>query len=132
LTQEALAWECGFAKAYLSQVEAGKGVPSLPAMYSLAKRLGVDVVDLLACDANNPLHRVIEAIRKGDARMAFRELARLGLEPAPEGGDRLEPTMAVAEGSAATTSPRARRKLAATPRGAPLGPGTKRVPRKPY
>jgi transcriptional regulator with XRE-family HTH domain len=84
LTQEALAWDCGFAKAHLSQVEAGKGVPSLPALQAIARRLGVDAVDLIAMDATKPLHRLLDALRLGDAPSARTQLLRLGLAlPAP-------------------------------------------------
>jgi transcriptional regulator with XRE-family HTH domain len=79
LTQEALAWDCGFAKAHLSQLESGKGVPSLPALHALARRLGVDAVDLVAMDATKPLHMLIDALRTGDAQAAHAQLLRLGL-----------------------------------------------------
>jgi transcriptional regulator with XRE-family HTH domain len=79
LTQEALAWDCGFAKAHLSQLESGKGVPSLPALHALARRLGVDAVDIVAMDATKPLHKLIDALRTGDAPAARAQLVRLGL-----------------------------------------------------
>jgi hypothetical protein len=79
LTQEALAWDCGFAKAHLSQLESGKGVPSLPALHALARRLGVDAVDIVAMEATKPLHKLIDALRIGDAAAARAQLVRLGL-----------------------------------------------------
>lgn len=48
ITQERLAWDCEIAKAYLSQVEAGKRIPSLPVLALLAKRLGVELADIVA------------------------------------------------------------------------------------
>ena len=70
LTQEKLAWDCGFAKGFLSQVEAGKSVPSLAALVALARRLGVDPIDVLAFDVRKPLHRLTDAIRHADGDAA--------------------------------------------------------------
>ena len=50
ITQEALAWESDIAKPYLSQVEAGKRLPSIAVLSALAKRLGVQLVDVVALD----------------------------------------------------------------------------------
>jgi transcriptional regulator with XRE-family HTH domain len=46
LTQERCAWEAGLSKAYLSQIEAGKRLPSLPTLSALARRLGVEMSEL--------------------------------------------------------------------------------------
>ena len=45
LTQERCAWEAGLSKAYLSQIEAGKRLPSLVTLLALAERLGVEIRD---------------------------------------------------------------------------------------
>ncbi len=74
ITQETLAWDCGFGKGFLSQVESGVCAPSLAALYVLARRLGVDVVDLLAIDQRNAAHRLLEALRRGDRDAAMKEL----------------------------------------------------------
>jgi transcriptional regulator with XRE-family HTH domain len=47
ITQEALAWEAGVSKGYVSLVEAGKRIPSLPMLVKIAKRLGVTLSQLL-------------------------------------------------------------------------------------
>jgi transcriptional regulator with XRE-family HTH domain len=41
LTQEALAWDSGLSKSYLSEIEAGRKAPSLYVLRALAERLGV-------------------------------------------------------------------------------------------
>lgn len=74
ITQETLAWDCGFGKGYLSQVESGTCAPSLAALYVLARRLGVDVTDLLAIEARNPTHRLLDALRRGDRDAAMKEM----------------------------------------------------------
>jgi transcriptional regulator with XRE-family HTH domain len=78
VTQEQLAWDCGFAKGFLSQVEAGQSVPSIAALVALAKRLGVDPVDVLAIDVSRkPLHGLVDAARRGDWSAASDYLAIL-------------------------------------------------------
>ncbi len=82
ITQEKLAWDCGFAKGFLSQVEAGKSMPSLAALVALAKRLGVDPIDVLATDLRKPLHRVVDAVRRTDRDAIQELLGRLDTERA--------------------------------------------------
>lgn len=79
LTQEKLAWECDLAKPYLSQLEAGKRLASVPVLYRLAERLGLDVVDLLSVDAARPQHRLLEAYRRGDREGLRATVEGLGL-----------------------------------------------------
>ena len=79
ITQETLAWDAGFAKAHLSQLEAGKSVPSLPALYVLAERLGVDALQVLAVDTKKPLHKLVDAVRKGDEEAIRGALRALGI-----------------------------------------------------
>ena len=79
ITQETLAWDCGFAKGFLSQVEAGKCVPSLAALAVLAKRLGVDPIELLATDPRKPLHQLVQSVRAGDVDAVREALAALAM-----------------------------------------------------
>ncbi len=77
ITQERLAWDCDLAKPYVSQVEAGKRVPSVPVLFALAKRLECDAGDLLIFDLENPRQSLIEASRsatRGGIRLALRSL----------------------------------------------------------
>ncbi len=66
LTQEKLAWECELNKGYLSQIEAGKRIPSVPVMVALAKRLGVEAADLMGFDLAQPRLALLDAARRGD------------------------------------------------------------------
>jgi DNA-binding XRE family transcriptional regulator len=84
MTQEALAWSCDLAKPFLSQIEAGKRLPSLTVLVSLAKQIGVEPADLLVLDTKNPRLRLLEAVRKDDAGSVLRTLAGLGY-PVPAG-----------------------------------------------
>ena len=83
ITQEALAWSCDLAKAYLSQVEAGKRIPSVPALISIARRIGVDPVDLLAIDPKNATHAVLDALRRFDREAVEAGLRAAGLYRQP-------------------------------------------------
>ena len=83
LTQEKLAWESDLAKPYLSQIEAGKRLPSVPVLYRLAERRGVDVVDLLCVDMECLQHQLLEALRRGDGEGVRAVLARVS-EPRRE------------------------------------------------
>lgn len=81
VTQERLAWTCDISKAYLSQVEAGKRLPSLTVLAALAARMGAELSDLLALDQSRPRIRLLEAARRGDragVRDALRELKLAG------------------------------------------------------
>jgi transcriptional regulator with XRE-family HTH domain len=86
ITQERLAWECDLAKPYLSQIEAGKRIPSLPVLALLAKRLGVELADIVAIRPKRPRLALLEAARKGDRDGVLAALELLGLaeEPEPE------------------------------------------------
>ena len=80
LTQETLAWDCDLDKGYLSQVESGKRLPSVPVLVVLAKRLGVEAADLLALDLSHPRLALLEAARRRD-RAAIRAAVRRVLLP---------------------------------------------------
>lgn len=47
LTQEKLAWDCELTKGYMSQIESGECLPSLPVLLQIAEVIGVDVADLV-------------------------------------------------------------------------------------
>lgn len=75
LTQEGLAWDCDLDKSYLSQIEAGKRLPSLTVLAQLAERLEVEVADLVALDMSNPRLQLLDATRRSDRR-AVRQILR--------------------------------------------------------
>jgi len=78
VTQERLAWDCDLDKGYLSQVEAGKRVPSVPVLVAIARRLRLEPADLLCFPGSRPRLRLLEAARKGDRKGvedALRQLA---------------------------------------------------------
>lgn len=79
LTQEGLAWSCDLAKAYLSQIESGKRLPSLSALCNIARRVGVDPIDLLAIDPRNPKHALVDAVRRSDRESVESALRATGL-----------------------------------------------------
>ena len=77
MTQERLAWACGISKPYLSQVEAGKRLPSLTTLALISKRLKVELADLLVLDLKHPRLQLLEATRQEDqagVKAALREL----------------------------------------------------------
>ena len=77
VTQERLAWDCDLDKGYLSQVEAGKRLPSLVVLSALAKRLEVELADLVGFELTRPRLRLLDAARlrdRGEVMSALREL----------------------------------------------------------
>jgi transcriptional regulator with XRE-family HTH domain len=46
MTQEAFADHCGFARTYMSRIEAGGANPSLEAVKTLADGLGIELGEL--------------------------------------------------------------------------------------
>lgn len=83
LTQENLAWSCDLAKPYLSQVEAGKRLPSLPVLVAVAKRLGVEPADLLALNPKNERLVLLDALRRNDQKDVASTLRKLGYRVVP-------------------------------------------------
>jgi transcriptional regulator with XRE-family HTH domain len=79
ITQEALAWESDLDKGFLSQIEAGKRIPSLPVLLMIAKTLGVEPADLLVLEVTKPRLRLLEAARRQDRAAAHEALRKLGL-----------------------------------------------------
>jgi transcriptional regulator with XRE-family HTH domain len=92
ITQEKLAWDCDLAKPYLSQVESGKRIPSVPVLALLAKRLGVELADIVAVRPKQPRLALLEAARRRDRTgvHAALELLDLAEEPQPERGEKRE------------------------------------------
>lgn len=82
-TQEKLAIECRIDNGFLSQIESGKRLPSLPVLLALAEGLGCHPVDLLGFDLANPRLRLLDALRLGDREAIQKALAGLGLLEAP-------------------------------------------------
>ena len=73
ITQEKLAWEAGLAsKGYLSRIEAGERLPSLEVLAKIARRLDVEVRDLLIFPSQDAVSRAMEQIRKSGAKVAGR------------------------------------------------------------
>lgn len=66
LTQEKLAYESGLrSKGTLSKIEAGHQLPSVAVLDLLARRLGVELLDLFVRpDADHPRHTLIDATRE--------------------------------------------------------------------
>jgi transcriptional regulator with XRE-family HTH domain len=79
ITQERAAWDCDLSKAHLSQIEAGRGFPSVPALFALAKRLGVEAADLVCVDPADSRSQLLDAARTGDIEALRSALRSLGL-----------------------------------------------------
>ena len=79
VTQEQLAWDCDLDKGYMSQVEAGKRTPSLPVLFAVAERLGVEAADIVALDLGNARLALLDAARRGDVAAIRSALEALGL-----------------------------------------------------
>jgi transcriptional regulator with XRE-family HTH domain len=78
LTQERLAWDSELDKGYLSHIEQGHQMPSLPVLATLAARLGVGLTDLVALDADDPRCQLLDAVRSRDLANLQLALSRLG------------------------------------------------------
>ena len=76
ITQERLAWDCDLDKGFLSQVESGKRMPSIPVIFQLAERLGVQAADIVAV-SRDPRLRLLDAARGADATAVRAALALL-------------------------------------------------------
>lgn len=79
ITQERLAWECDLSKPYLSQVEAGKRLPSVAVLGAIADRLGLELADLVALDTDRPRLKLLDAARRKDKAGVRAALKQLGL-----------------------------------------------------
>ncbi len=77
-TQEKLAWSCDFSKAYLSQIEAGKRLPSIGAVVQIAKRLGVEPADLFVLDKKITRLKLLDAVRRENGDDVGKALGELG------------------------------------------------------
>jgi transcriptional regulator with XRE-family HTH domain len=67
------------SKAHLSQIEAGRGFPSVPTLFVLAKRLGVEAADLVCVDPADSRSQLLDAVRTGDIEAMRSALHSLGL-----------------------------------------------------
>lgn len=76
VTQEKLAWDCDLDKGFMSQVESGKRMPSVPVIFQLADRLGVEAADIVAV-GRGPRLRLLDASRGADGAAVRDALARL-------------------------------------------------------
>lgn len=68
VTQESVAWACDLSKPYLSLVESGKRLPTLPVITAIASELGVHAVDIVGFDLRNPRLRNLDASRSRPAQ----------------------------------------------------------------
>lgn len=80
ITQERLAWDCDLDRAYVGHIEAGRRLPSVPVLAQIAKRLAVDILDVMAAIGSEDLASLLEGVRAGDGPSAKASLARLGIE----------------------------------------------------
>ncbi len=77
ITQEALAWGMGRSKGYLSDIEAGKKLPTFVFAAEVAAYLGVQVLDLLV-DPATPRGALVEWSRTASAEELGRALVGIG------------------------------------------------------
>jgi len=77
LTQEKLSYEAGLkSKGHLSGIENGLIRPMIPTLVILAKRLEVDLLDLLTFPEDSPRQRLVDLTRKmkpGTVRRLIRD-----------------------------------------------------------
>jgi len=78
LTQEQFAWDCDVDKSHMSMIESGKRMPSLPMLLVMAKRLEVEVVDLVGYDLDKVRIALLDATLRGDSDAIAKALKRLG------------------------------------------------------
>lgn len=78
-TQERLAWDCDLDKGYLSHVEAGSNMPSVAVLATLAKHLGVGLLDVMAVEPDDPRRDLLEAVRLRDRAAVQEALKKLDL-----------------------------------------------------
>lgn len=65
LTQEGLAWDAGLgSKGYLSRIESGQRLPSVPLLERLAHQLGVEVRDLFIFPEVSETDDAMEKVRR--------------------------------------------------------------------
>lgn len=77
ITQEQLAWDCDLDKGFLSQIESGKRMPSVPVLFQLARRLGVQAADIVAVDSRDVRLRLLDASRAASPAVRRAALATL-------------------------------------------------------
>jgi transcriptional regulator with XRE-family HTH domain len=84
LTQERLAWACDINKSFLSMIEAGRRLPSLTVLASLAAEMQVELPDLVVVRLDAPHVAAMEAIRLADAVALKKVLRDIALVPIAE------------------------------------------------
>jgi len=78
LTQESVAWACEIPKGHLSRIESGDRLPSLPVVFTLAKELGVEAVDIVGFETRKPRTGLLDAARRHDRKALREAVKRLG------------------------------------------------------
>ena len=81
LTQERLAWACDMSKGFLSHVESGDYLPSVPALHTMARVLGVALLDLVTFPERDERQALVDRTRhmpRGTVRKLLREMGESG------------------------------------------------------
>jgi transcriptional regulator with XRE-family HTH domain len=78
LTQEQFAWDCDVDKSHMSLIESGKRMPSLPMLLVVAKRLDLEVADLVGYELEQPRIALLDAARRGDTEAMTKLVKRMG------------------------------------------------------
>lgn len=68
LTQEKLAYECGYSKSYVCKIESGKKIPSLLVIDQLSNRLGISAYDVLVFPENGDREKLTYLSRRLNAK----------------------------------------------------------------
>jgi transcriptional regulator with XRE-family HTH domain len=79
MTQMKLAVAAHVDPTFISLIESGSRLPSIPVVLTIAGCLGVTPADLLAFDMNDPRDRLLDATRRGDRGAVREALGALGL-----------------------------------------------------
>lgn len=79
ITQEQLAWTIDLSKSFLSQIESGQRLPSIPVLFAIAHELDLEAADLLVFDLRHPRLLLLDGARRHDAKAVKRALAKVGL-----------------------------------------------------
>ena len=80
ITQETLAWDCSVDRGYVGHIERGDTVPSVPVLAQIARRLGVEVVDIVGVVGSPERAALLVAVRRKDKEAVRQNLRLLGLE----------------------------------------------------
>ena len=80
ITQERFAWACEIDKGYFSHIEAGRNLPSVAVLATIAGKLGVHLIDLVAVEASVNHVALLDAVRMRDGDASRKALKSLGIE----------------------------------------------------